>query len=152
MSIPNIFSPEICQSIIDRINSLTPQTPAKWGKMSVDQMLAHCNVTYELEYDTIHPKPKGFKKWMLTIFIKNRVVSQEPYKRNGKTGSEFVIRDSRIFDNEKERLDNYIKKTQQLGENHFDGKESHSFGILSKSEWNTMFSKHLDHHLTQFGV
>jgi hypothetical protein len=146
------FSLDDISEFIIRIDKLTPTTKPIWGKMSVEKMLAHCNVTYELEYDTIHPKPKGFKKWMLTIFIKNRVVSQEPYKRNGKTGSEFVIRDSRIFDNEKERLVNYIKKTQQLGENHFDGKESHSFGILTKSEWNTMFSKHLDHHLTQFGV
>jgi hypothetical protein len=45
-----------------------------------------------------------------------------------------------------------MKKTQGLGEAHFDGKDSHSFGNLSKSQWNTMFYKHLDHHLTQFGV
>jgi len=28
---------------------------------------------------------------------------------------------------------------------------SHSFGPLSKTEWNNMFYKHLNHHLTQFG-
>ncbi|MCJ8164098.1 hypothetical protein MKJ04_04535 [Pontibacter sp. E15-1] len=30
--------------------------------------------------------------------------------------------------------------------------ESHSFGRLSSQEWNNMFYKHLDHHLSQFGV
>ena len=35
---------------------------------------------------------------------------------------------------------------------YFDKKESHSFGLLSVKEWNTMFYKHLDHHLNQFGV
>ncbi len=45
-----------------------------------------------------------------------------------------------------------MNKTQQLGENHFDGKESHSFGALNSKEWNNMFVKHLEHHLKQFGV
>ena len=43
-----------------------------------------------------------------------------------------------------------ITKTQQLGENYFEGKESNSFGKLTASEWNNMFYKHLDHHLSQF--
>ena len=50
---------------------------------------------------------------------------------------------------------NYIderNKTQQLGETSIDGKESHSFGVLTAQEWSTMFIKHLDHHLSQFGV
>ena len=46
----------------------------------------------------------------------------------------------------------YIQKVQQLGEQHFDGKESLSFGTLNKTEWNNMFYKHIDHHLRQFGV
>ena len=63
-----------------------------------------------------------------------------------------MIKDVRNFDIEKKRLIDYINKTQQLGDDYFDGRESHSFGILTKQEWNNMFSKHLDHHLTQFGV
>ena len=33
-----------------------------------------------------------------------------------------------------------------------DGRESLSFGPLTAVEWNGLFSKHLDHHLQQFGV
>jgi hypothetical protein len=39
----------------------------------------------------------------------------------------------------------------QLGENYFNNKESHSFGKLNKTEWNNMLYKHLQHHLSQFG-
>ncbi|WP_337994864.1 hypothetical protein [Polaribacter ponticola] len=46
----------------------------------------------------------------------------------------------------------FILKTQELGADYFDGKESHSFGKLTEKEWNNTFYKHLDHHLTQFGV
>jgi hypothetical protein len=39
-----------------------------------------------------------------------------------------------------------------MGADAFEGKESNSFGKLTASEWNIMMYKHLDHHLTQFGV
>ena len=58
----------------------------------------------------------------------------------------------RDFEAEKKKLIDYILKTQQLGENAFDGKESVSFGSMTKIEWNNMIYKHLDHHLCQFGV
>jgi hypothetical protein len=148
----NSFNQNDTAEFISRIDKLSPTTKPIWGKMDVANMLAHCNVAYEMEYDNIHPKPKGLKKLMLKIFVKNSVVSPKPNKKNGPTGSEFIIKDIRKFDTEKKRLVEYINKTQQLGEIYFDGRESHSFGILTKQEWNNMFSKHLDHHLTQFGV
>ncbi len=148
----NIFDKTVSEEVIERINKLTPSTAPNWGKMSVDQMLAHCNVTYELVYDNIHPKPKGFTKWMLKTFVKNTVVNEKPYKKNSRTAAVFLIQDKKDFATEKKRLEDYIVKTQELGATHFDNKESHSFGNLTKTEWNNMFYKHLDHHLTQFGV
>lgn len=123
-----------------------------WGKMSVDQMLAHCNVAYELVYDNNHPKPNFIAKLLIKAFAKGFVVGEKPYKKNGPTGPGFIIKGSRDFEAEKARLISYIEKTQQLGEGHFDNKESHSFGRLNITEWNNMFYKHLDHHLTQFAV
>lgn len=152
MALPNIFTKSVAEDVIDRINQLTASTQPNWGKMSVDQMLAHCNVSYELIYDNKHPKPNGFMKFILKLLVKNKVVSEQSYPQNGQTAPHFVIKDDKNFAAEKNRLINYIKKTQELGENHFDGKESHSFGALNKTEWNNMFYKHLNHHLTQFGV
>ena len=34
----------------------------------------------------------------------------------------------------------------------YEGKESASFGVLTAQEWSNQFYKHMDHHLTQFGV
>ena len=152
MALPNIFTKSVAEGVIDRINQLTASTQPNWGKMSVDQMLAHCNVSYELIYDNKHPKPNGFMKFILKLLVKNKVVSEQPYPQNGQTAPHFVIKDDKNFEAEKNRLINYIRKTQELGESHFDGKESHSFGALNKTEWNNMFYKHLNHHLTQFGV
>jgi len=148
----NAFNQNDTAEFINRIEKLTPTTKPNWGKMNVDKMLAHCNVTYEMVFDSIHPKPNTLKKFILKLLVKNTVVNEKPYKQNGQTAPEFLIKDSRNFETEKNRLIDYINKTQQLGENHFNGKESHSFGVLTKKEWSNMFSKHLDHHLTQFGV
>jgi hypothetical protein len=152
MSLPNIFTKDVSDVIINRINSLKPVTSPLWGKMSVTQMLAHCNVTYEMVYEQKHPKPNFLMKIILKLLVKKVVTSETPYKHNLRTAPAFLIKDDRDFEVEKSRLISYIKKTEQLGESHFDNKESHSFGKLKKSEWNNMFYKHLDHHLTQFGV
>lgn len=148
----NIFQEETATKVIQRIEKLTSNSKANWGKMTVSQMLAHCNVTYEMVYDTIHPKPNFVMKFVLKMFVKDAVVSDKPYSKNGKTAPQFIITDEKNFKVEQKRLIDYIKKTKSLGEAHFDGKESHSFGNLNKQEWNNMFYKHLDHHLTQFGV
>lgn len=148
----SVFKQSDVDAIIARINKLQPTSQPKWGKMSVDQMLAHCNVSYELVYEDKHPKSGFWMELMLKWFVKKFVVNEVPYKPNIRTGPQFIIKGSKDFHAEKKRLINYINKTLQLGEGHFDGKKSHSFGVLSKTEWNNMFVKHLEHHLSQFGV
>jgi hypothetical protein len=138
--------------VISRINNLTERSQPGWGKMNAGQMLAHCNVSYEYVYDGIHKKPNPVLRFILTKLVKQKVVSETPFKHSERTAPEFIIKGERDFDKEKQRLISYIHKTQALGGAHFDGKESHSFGKLSTAEWNNMFYKHLDHHLDQFAV
>lgn len=148
----DIFTKEVTTEVTNRINNLTSETQPNWGKMSVSQMLAHCCVAYEMVYTDKHPKPNGLVRMMLKLFVKKAVVNNKPYARNGRTAPQFIISDAREFETEKKRLVDFILKTQELGADYFEGKESHSFGTLSTSEWNNSFYKHLEHHLTQFGV
>ncbi|KOY52340.1 DUF1569 domain-containing protein [Polaribacter dokdonensis] len=148
----NIFSKEITEEVIERINKLTKDTQPIWGTMSVAQMLAHCNVTYEMVYTNKHQKPNAFTRWILKTIVKRAVVSEKLYPKNSRTAPQFLITDQKDFLEEKKRLEDYIIQTQELGKAHFHGKESNSFGKLTSEEWNNMFYKHLDHHLTQFGV
>lgn len=152
MALPNIFTKEISDQIIARINKLTPTSAPLFGKMNVGQMLAHCNVAYEMIYENKHKKPNGFTKFMLKAFVKKYVVNEVAYKPNGRTAPEFLITTEKEFDVEKTRLIDYINKTQQHGETFFEQKESNSFGVLNATEWNNMFYKHLNHHLGQFAV
>ncbi len=148
----NVFLKEDCDKFIARINELKIDSQPLWGKMAVDQMLAHSNVTYEMVYDNIHPKPNVLMKFLLRLLAKNKVVSETPYPRHLSTAPQFIIKGDCNFESEKDRLISYIVKTQELGEKEFEGKESLSFGKLNAREWNNMFAKHLDHHFKQFGV
>lgn len=148
----NVFLKQDSEQFIARINQLKTDSQPLWGKMSVDQMLAHCNVTYEMVYDNIHSKPNLFIRLLLKLLAKNKVVNEEPYPRNLGTAPQFIIKGDCNFELEKSRLISYIQKTQELGENEFEGKESLSFGKLTAKEWNNMFAKHLDHHFRQFVV
>lgn len=148
----NIFTKEVTNELISRIEKLTAETQPIWGKMSIAQMLAHCCVTYEMVYTDKHPKPNAFAKFMMKVFVKKIVVSEKEYAKNGRTAPQFLIADEKFFETEKKRLIDFMNHTQDLGENHFDGKESHSFGNLTSNEWNNLFYKHLDHHLRQFGA
>lgn len=81
-----------------------PSTEHLRGKMTIDQMLADRNVTYEMVYTDKYPKPNFFKKFMLKAFVKNAIVGEKPYAKNGITAPQFVITDKRDFENEKHTL------------------------------------------------
>lgn len=151
--IKDLFNPKVASEVIARIQTLRCDAKPLWGKMSVDQMLAHCNVTYAFTYQTEQfKKPNPFFKFILKAFVKPMVVSEKPYPKSSRTANEFIITGTKDFEAEKKLLIANIEKTQQLGFAYFDGKENFSFGKMTGQEWNNLFYKHLDHHLAQFGV
>ncbi|MDZ7878827.1 MAG: DUF1569 domain-containing protein [Saprospiraceae bacterium] len=152
MALPNIFTAPVSDAVVARINNVSKATQPQWGKMNATQMLAHLNVTFEFAFEEKHSKPNFFMGFILRNLVKGSLVNEKPYKKNASTAPEFIIKDDRNFDVEKKRLIGYINKTVQLGEKHFDGRVSMIFGEMTSTEWNNLFYKHIDHHLTQFGV
>ena len=149
----NIFEKNITEEVITRVNKLTHESQPEWGKMNVAQMFAHCCVAYDMVYTNDYPPAGGFSKFMIKLFgVKKIVTNETPYKKNGRTAPEFLITDERDFEIEKKRIIHNLTKTQEMGETHFEGLESRSFGAMTAKEWNNTFYKHIDHHLNQFGV
>lgn len=153
---PNFFDPDTAEALLARIDRLTPETQPEWGTMTVAQMLAHCCKPFDTLYDPAYarqnPKPNPLMRFVLRMIVKPYVVGDTPYRKNGRTAPEFVVADSRTFATERDRLKAYIERASGEGAAAFEGRESHSFGKLKAREWSTMFYKHTDHHLTQFGV
>ena len=149
----DVFSIQGANQFIERIQQLTPETQALWGKMTVDQMLAHCNVTYALALEPEKfPKPSFIAKFLLRRFVKHKVTNDKPYRQNIPTSPAFIIKENKDFELERKNLIANIQRVQQLGKEAFDGRIYINFGVLTAQEWNNMFAKHLNHHLEQFGV
>ena len=149
----NVFDAKDAQEYINRINNLTPETQRKWGKMSVDQVLAHLNVAYDLTFTPEKfPKPNFIAKFLLSKFVKPKITNEIPYKQSLPTSPAFIIADERNYEEEKAKLIGNIQRVQQLGREAFEGKENINFGKMTAQCWNNMFAKHLNHHLEQFGV
>jgi hypothetical protein len=148
----NIYTKEVAAELVNRIQQIKPNDMPLWGKMSADQMFAHCNVSYDIAYTPEQfNQPGAFKKFLLKTFLKKIIVGEKEYPKNSRTAPEFIVVGKKDFEKEKAKLIAHVEKTQQLGASYFAGKDNLSFGVMSAEEWNNLFYKHLDHHLRQFG-
>jgi len=144
----NLFNQADKQEIINRINTLTPESKRQWGEMDVAQMLKHC--TKPLELALTNPKPaRNFIGRLIGPMAKNAVFGPKPFKKGSYTPKEFKIVTQEDFEIQKKALLELIDKFK--AENITD-KVHPFFGKTNDKEWGEGQYKHLDHHLTQFGV
>lgn len=148
----DLFTIEVTAETIHRIEQLRPDTQPQWGKMNVAEMLAHCCVPFEFVYTAKFEKIGPIKKFLLKALVKPRAVNENPYPKSMGTTPEFIVAKKQDFKRQEERLVAFIKKFQNEGKNAFEGRDYRNFGKLTAQEWNNLFYKHTDHHLTQFGV
>ena len=119
--------------------------------MTVSQMLAHSQTTIEVALGDRTLKG-GLMAFLFGKMAKKKLVKEAPFKKNLPTAPSFIIKGGRNFNEEKEKL---VTLVQHFGKSDPEeiAKRPHPFfGKLTTEEWNILQSKHLDHHLTQFGV
>lgn len=148
----SLFNEKHTVEFIMRINKLNTNTPSQWGKMNVAQMLTHCQKPLEIASGSLKPKTNKLIKWLFGKKAKAQLISNAEFKRNLPTFSEAKIVEQKIFDAEKDRLINLIEQFHKNGINGLTKEPHPFFGALTPQEWDLLQTKHLDHHLKQFGV
>lgn len=145
----SIYIPTDNQIMIDRINKLTAETPANWGKMTPTQLFRHCNAAVEVAFAERTMKINFFIK-LLGKMLKNKVFNSD-FKRNSPTAPELIFTDSYDFETAKKEL---ITNFSKFAKGHSSIKVfDHPFwGKMNYDDWNKLMWRHLDHHLIQFGV
>lgn len=148
----SLFNPKDNKDIIYRIEQLTPITLSQWGKMTVSQMLKHCQQPIKVAQGTLKLKPN----WLISFFFarsaKKQLTDSQPLKRDLPTSKEFIINYEPNFEEAKKGLIELVSKFAQEGEGFIKNKKHPFFGEMTTQEWDTLQWKHLDHHLKQFGV
>ncbi len=143
----SIFDTNTKDELLKRINSLTAQTNAQWGKMDVGQMLWHCKFPLQI---AVKNENKGNGKLLMKLFKKS-LYSEKPFKQSLPTAKFLVATEAKDFTNEKKQLVQLISDTHALK----DRKQWNPhpmFGKFTHDQWGKLEFKHLDHHLKQFGV
>ena len=148
MEVKNLFDNNVKLDIIHRINKLTPQSQAQWGKMNVAQMLAHCQMPLGVATGK-HTLKRNFFLSLIGPLFKKQLYNEQPFKRNLPTDKSFIIANPQEFEKEKQNL---IDMVNSFSATAMSGEPHPFFGKLTKEEWSKGTWKHLDHHLQQFGV
>lgn len=147
----NLFDKDTHTEITNRLNLLTPESKALWGKMNVSQMLAHCKEAFKVPLSD-KKMSRSFIGLLVGWMIKHKLYNEDPWKKNLPTASNFIIKDERDFEKEKVGLFELVDTFYHTGPGNV-GKFPHPmFGTFTPEQWGQSMYKHLDHHLMQFGV
>lgn len=101
----SLFDKPSLEEIESRINQLSPDTQKKWGKMEVDQMLAHCVGPLSVATDQIKI-PRLFIGRILGPIFKAHFYNDKPLSKNSPTAPQFIVSDRRNFEAEKGKVVN----------------------------------------------
>ena len=135
--------------LIARVQSLTPDTPARWGKMTVDQMLWHVSSALEMALGRTQLQSG---KPPLPLPIMRFVVLTLPWPKNLPTNPELVAKQRHDFGAEKQRclqlVDEFARKDIRGG----SWADHPLLGAMPGKKVSHLQAKHLNHHLRQFGA
>ena len=147
----SLFDTATYNEVMQRINSLSPESQRQWGKMDVAQMLAHLKQAFKVPLSD-QPVPRMFIGRLLGWMMKSKLYDDTPWGKNVPTSPDFLIKDQRNFETEKQQLVELITKFYQSGPDKVGNFPHPFFGSLTKEQWGKGMYKHLDHHLHQFAV
>jgi hypothetical protein len=148
----NLFNPSDVNAMTERINRLTPTTQRLWGKMSVDQMLAHLNMAMQTVIGTHNIPSVSFIPRMIGSMMRKGVLSEKPWGKNSPTDKTYRITEPQNFAEEKSKLLAALNQFLEGGPAKCTTHPHPFFGNFTPEEWALFQWKHMDHHLRQFGV
>ncbi len=148
----NILQSIKYQDLEKRIRELTHQSKRRWGKMSREQMLAHCSdqIRLALAQKQPHEKPNFFNRnvmkyfglWLPRIPLRNL---KAPVDINQK----YFGTASADLETEKSNLVSLLKQVRALPQ-HSVLQPHPMYGKLNLQQWGRFMYVHIDHHLRQF--
>jgi hypothetical protein len=133
---------------VERVKALSPGARARWGTMTVDQMLWHVNqaMAADLGETTLSgqgpPIPKRIVKF---------VVLNLPWTKGAPTNPALRAQASHDFEAERVRC---LRLIDAIAQRDLGGVwvDHPTFGPMVGDEVSRLHAKHLDHHLRQFGA
>ncbi len=145
----SIFDEKTYQEVLQRLEKLSPKTQNKWGKMTVGQMVWHCQIPVKVAIKNKETKVGGnpLVRW----FFKKSLYNDKPWRKNLPTIPIAKAKEEKDFESEYKTLVKLLQELYKVKDRK-DWNPHPLFGYFTPEQWGQMEYKHLDHHLRQFGV
>lgn len=137
--------------MIARINKLTPESKALWGKMNAAQMCRHCAIAIDIAFGKGDLKVNFLMK-LLGKMLKKKVFYGGEMGKNSPTAKEFIITEDLDLEKTKAELITNFSRFASEGKSVIKTMNHPFWGKMTYEDWDALMWKHTDHHLKQFGV
>lgn len=146
----SVFDIATREELATRINSLSRQHQAHWGKMNVYQMIKHCTLCEEMMLGKMKIKRVFIGRLIGGMLLKKVLKDESPFGKNSPTSPLLkTLHESGDIEQQKKewlnRLEQYASYTDPDFVHPF-------FGPMTRDQIGFFAYKHVDHHLRQFGV
>lgn len=132
-----------------RLERLTPESTAQWGRMSAAQMVAHLCDAFRMAAGELRCESKRLP---IRYFpLKQLIVYVLPFPKNVPTAPELLSRRPGDWAADMRELQAIMDRVAAAGPGGCTA-EHPAFGRLSGRAWGVLAYRHTDHHLRQFSV
>ena len=137
------------RELVGRLEKLSATTTPKWGRFDVTQMVQHLGDPMRAAMGEMEVAPKNGP--LRNPVLRYLIIYWMPWPKGAPTAPEFIPARGGDFELNrcefKRTLDLFVRYTQEN-----PPKAHPAFGELSREHWGVLTHRHIDHHLTQFGV
>lgn len=145
-----VFDTSTSDELLGRLNFLTTDSTAQWGKMTVYQMLNHCIRWDDMMVGNIQVKRMFLGRLVGKMALKNVLKNDKPLGRNSPTAPELIsAKKGSDLTWQKAEWRKRINDYRDFNKSNF---VHPFFGLMTKEQVGQFVYKHHDHHLRQFGV
>ncbi len=146
----SVFDATTQNEIIERIQSLSPESKALWGKMNIYQMVKHCTLCEDMYLGTHIVKRVLIGRLFGRLILKQVLKDEKPFAKNSPTSKQLTS--SAESGNLEAQKSEWIHRIKQYQNYHNPNFVHPFFGPLTKEQIGFLDYKHIDHHLRQFGA
>jgi hypothetical protein len=148
LSDTNFYAPGRLPDLLQRLDKLQPDSPRRWGSMTVDQMVRHLNLAlghglgfYALP-DTSTPLSRSVLPFVLLHLLKRFPISAQ-------TVPPLEVTEHYDLAEEKAQLRKILERAYATRTD-ADWQPHTYFGPMSRQQWGRLVMIHCHHHFQQF--
>lgn len=146
----SMWDPGAPRAILGRLERLTPDTPARWGRFTCPDMVAHLNESMRMALGEISPADK---KMPVRFFpLKQLIIYVLPFPKGVPTAPELLVRSGRAVWDDELKLFRELLARLDARSSQTKWPAHPAFGSLSRNQWGVLGYRHFSHHFSQFGV